>query len=460
MITPPLTVPIAGFEERLGCSIFSIPPSPKIWSVHGSMYDREGGCMSARKASKDSILQTWISSWRRTCLEARADLQTSGAKLFDAYLILSSMHNHPALKSLIYLLVSQVKLFRFTWLMSPVDSHFRSAAEAQVTSGPRYIDCLQPSTLIKSSGRFCTAAHFDLNKASFEVYATNTQPPTPQKFGIDFQWMRASTFPWLIHSHPHYTRETTSQFALTKIKPMAADQETKSHELVAESKDTGLQRDSTFYQDTVVFRVEGTLFKVPRRGFESGSGVFATMFTLPSVLEKEKEGQSDETPIILEGIKKDDFRSLLHLMYPIGPGDPDVPRNGLISALHLATMWDLNDVRQLQFLFGVASKSSYNFEDPSLRNRTFRFNATEFIGKGHPRKTRNGAELVAEWEIDALDWETIAKLFFVQKQISPPQCERGVNHYQYCNCCGDTVRTTCCIKEKTPMDITASPIVK
>ena len=56
MITPPLTVPTEGFEERLGCSIFSIPPSPKIWSVHGSMYDREGGCMSVRKASKDCVI--------------------------------------------------------------------------------------------------------------------------------------------------------------------------------------------------------------------------------------------------------------------------------------------------------------------------------------------------------------------------------------------------------------------
>ena len=37
---------------------------------------------------------------------------------------------------------------------------------------------------------------------------------------------------------------------------MAADQETKSHESVAEGEDTGLQRDSTFYQDTVVFRVD------------------------------------------------------------------------------------------------------------------------------------------------------------------------------------------------------------
>lgn len=222
---------------------------------------------------------------------------------------------------------------------------------------------------------------------------------------------------------------------------MAADQETKSHELVAESKDTGLQRDSTFYQDTVVFRVEGTLFKVPRRGFESGSGVFATMFTLPSVLEKEKEGQSDETPIILEGIKKDDFRSLLHLMYPIGPGDPDVPRNGLISALHLATMWDLNDIRR----YAIARLDSMplsSLEKVILAKQEM---VQSWLLSGYEELV--GVQNLSLQEIDALDWETIAKLFFVQKQISPPQCERGVNHYQYCNCCGDTVRTTCCIKE-------------
>ena len=32
-----------------------------------------------------------------------------------------------------------------------------------------------------------------------------------------------------------------------------------------------------------------------------------------------------------------------------GPGDPDVSRNELISALHLATMWDLKGVRLLHF---------------------------------------------------------------------------------------------------------------
>ena len=59
-----------------------------------------------------------------------------------------------------------------------------------------------------------------------------------------------------------------------------------------------------------------------------------------------------------------------------------------------------------------------------------------------------GVQNLSLKEIDVLDWETIAKLFFVQKQISPPaQCGRGGNHVQYHSYCGSSLTTTCCIQE-------------
>ena len=58
-----------------------------------------------------------------------------------------------------------------------------------------------------------------------------------------------------------------------------------------------------------------------------------------------------------------------------------------------------------------------------------------------------GVQNLSLQEIDVLDWETIAKLFFVQKQISSPQCGRGGNHVQYHSYCGTNFTTTCCIKE-------------
>ena len=40
------------------------------------------------------------------------------------------------------------------------------------------------------------------------------------------------------------------------------------------------------------------------------------MFNLPSGSAAPKEGQDEEHPIVLEGYKKDEFTSLLKVMYP------------------------------------------------------------------------------------------------------------------------------------------------
>ena len=55
MITPPST-PTIGFGILLFIGkydfrVFSTPPSPKSWPVHGSMYARDGGCNIANTAN-------------------------------------------------------------------------------------------------------------------------------------------------------------------------------------------------------------------------------------------------------------------------------------------------------------------------------------------------------------------------------------------------------------------------
>ncbi len=50
---------------------------------------------------------------------------------------------------------------------------------------------------------------------------------------------------------------------------------------------------------------------------EEESEVFSKMFTLPPPPGEEVEGQSDDKPIRLEGVKKEEFRSLLRLLYPM-----------------------------------------------------------------------------------------------------------------------------------------------
>lgn len=60
--------------------------------------------------------------------------------------------------------------------------------------------------------------------------------------------------------------------------------------------------------------MEDELFKVPRLGFENDSPIFRDMLQNPS--SNVREGNSDETPITLESIKKVDFTALLAAMFP------------------------------------------------------------------------------------------------------------------------------------------------
>jgi hypothetical protein len=63
-------------------------------------------------------------------------------------------------------------------------------------------------------------------------------------------------------------------------------------------------------------QVEDTLFRVPRRYFEQESEIFRTMFQLPVAKGIAPDGSSNEQPLLLEGVNKEDFRQLLRVMFP------------------------------------------------------------------------------------------------------------------------------------------------
>ena len=64
-------------------------------------------------------------------------------------------------------------------------------------------------------------------------------------------------------------------------------------------------------------KVETTLFKVPRAPFEEKDSAFSDAFKLPPVDHPAgAEGSSDDHPLLLEGIKSVEFKSLLRVMSP------------------------------------------------------------------------------------------------------------------------------------------------
>lgn len=58
------------------------------------------------------------------------------------------------------------------------------------------------------------------------------------------------------------------------------------------------------------------IYRVYRYPFERNSGVFETMFSLPTERSMSEEGQSDDNPIRLEGVGSSDFEALLTVLCP------------------------------------------------------------------------------------------------------------------------------------------------
>lgn len=70
------------------------------------------------------------------------------------------------------------------------------------------------------------------------------------------------------------------------------------------------------------------------------------MFALP-VGTSEVEGSSDDHPLILSGIKVNDFRCFLQVLYPVPVNQTITEERDIESALKLATMWSFNSVRDM-----------------------------------------------------------------------------------------------------------------
>ncbi|KAI6015181.1 hypothetical protein F5J12DRAFT_816462 [Pisolithus orientalis] len=95
-------------------------------------------------------------------------------------------------------------------------------------------------------------------------------------------------------------------------------------------------------------QVEDCLFRVPREPLEAESTVFRDMFLLPQGDSETVEGQSDTSPVILHGVSKKEFESLLRALLNRQHGKQKGSRLGKtqwISVLKLSTMWEFNELR-------------------------------------------------------------------------------------------------------------------
>ncbi|THU75698.1 hypothetical protein K435DRAFT_560608, partial [Dendrothele bispora CBS 962.96] len=92
--------------------------------------------------------------------------------------------------------------------------------------------------------------------------------------------------------------------------------------------------------------VEDTLYNVPCQPFMRESDVFHDLFSLPVLVGRKSEGQSDEEPVLLQSVSKVDFERLLSLLFPDAGIDAIPTTEEWLSILKLATLWDMPKIRE------------------------------------------------------------------------------------------------------------------
>ncbi|KAJ3534856.1 hypothetical protein NMY22_g6738 [Coprinellus aureogranulatus] len=184
-------------------------------------------------------------------------------------------------------------------------------------------------------------------------------------------------------------------------------------------------RSSDFYHENVVFEIDSTLYRV---GFQRYSrSFFQDLFSLPKVAGQNQEGESDENPIKPPQVTKNEFESLLKVIYPLQlTGPPELSKEQWIGVSRLSRQWDMPEVASL-----AIEKLSAMEMTPIEKVR---------LGKAHgvPEWLRDGyASLVAAIkfnsleELEPLGLQTACRLLWARDQINAKSKTRGL----YCGFC-------------------------
>ncbi|KAJ6497541.1 hypothetical protein C8R45DRAFT_983315 [Mycena sanguinolenta] len=167
-------------------------------------------------------------------------------------------------------------------------------------------------------------------------------------------------------------------------------------------------RHDHYYLETVVFKVETTLYRVPRFHFERNSGIFATTFSLPQPTEG-AEGSSDIAPFKLEGISRVDFERLLRVLYPLTaiPKTPDLSQDEWISVLKLASLWDFIEVRNL----AIEQLAPYSESLDCIERIMFarKYDVSAWLRSGYIELARR-KDIISSKEAATIGWEAALQI--------------------------------------------------
>ncbi|KAJ7625579.1 hypothetical protein FB45DRAFT_750865 [Roridomyces roridus] len=154
-------------------------------------------------------------------------------------------------------------------------------------------------------------------------------------------------------------------------------------------------------------QVEDEIYKVPRYHFEKGSEIHADAFKLPPT--QTAEGQSDESPVKLDGIKSVDFERLLAALYPLNFNVTiSMPKEHWISVLKLSTMWYMREARELaiEHLDGYVRNTAEGIVLARM------YHVAQWLRSGYQALARSPYLSLSPADTHLLGWETVENQLF------------------------------------------------
>ncbi|KIM38617.1 hypothetical protein M413DRAFT_239902 [Hebeloma cylindrosporum] len=179
---------------------------------------------------------------------------------------------------------------------------------------------------------------------------------------------------------------------------------------------------SEFFWDNIFIKVEDTLFCVPRCEFVKSSEVFADMFLLPAGPGESTEGRVRDHPIVLEGYKKDEFTSLLKVMYPTAGSqisgttlDLGLGKSEWVNVLKLSTIWNMEKIRTYA-IHKLSTDFTLSPAEKILLARahkvaTWMYEGVSELVNSNPKPTIE--------ELGAFGWETAARILWIRDSFPP-----------------------------------------
>ncbi|KZV72009.1 hypothetical protein PENSPDRAFT_374187 [Peniophora sp. CONT] len=177
-------------------------------------------------------------------------------------------------------------------------------------------------------------------------------------------------------------------------------------------KDTQDVQDEYFYFQSVVFKAEKTLFRVPRYGLPADVAAFDAMFSQAS---PGGAGSSNENPIFLDSdVKAFDFRSLLKASYP-PPGTTAsvLTLDEWMGVLTLANKWNLVNMKEKAIAGSNVEVQNKSTVDKVLLAK--KYNVARWLKEGYYTLVSRKDPITPD-ERTKLGWETYARLLDVREK--------------------------------------------